>query len=122
MGAPDKYKKNEKFFAAPSTPNQIAKPITKSGTTRKENGGMDKDRKAICEIISRMLDNPDNHGIYPTSTAYATLEHYIEGVRAEALGWAHADACCTLDRGDDPRLSNIPDMLERAKNNLAEGK
>lgn len=57
---------------------------------------MDKDRKVICKIISKMLDNPDKIGIYPTSTAYTELEHYIEGVRAEAIGWTHADACTTL--------------------------
>ncbi len=45
---------------------------------------MEKDRTAICNIISTMLDNPDKHGIYSTSTAYARLEHYIEGIRAEA--------------------------------------
>ena len=79
---------------------------------------MDKDRTAICNIISEMLDNPDKHEIYPTSTAYNKLEHYIEGVRAEAIGWTHADACVSLDQGKDPRLQNIPEMLERAKTDL----
>ena len=79
----------------------------------------DKDRTEICKIISRMLDNPDKVGIYPTSTAYAELEHYIEGVRAEAIGWMHAEACATLDRGDDPRLTEVPDLLERCRVDLA---
>lgn len=79
---------------------------------------MDKDRTAICNIISRMLDNPDKHGIYPTSTAFTALEHYCEGVRAEAIGWAHADACTTLDRGGDPRLVEVPAILERARQDL----
>jgi len=80
---------------------------------------MDKDRKAICNIISEMLDNPDKIGIYPTSTAYTKFEHYIEGVRAEAIGWTHADACVALDNGDDPRLQNVPEMLARAQTDLA---
>ena len=80
---------------------------------------MDKDRTAICKIMSDMLDNPDSSGIYPTSTAYTRLEHYIESVRAEAIGWTHADACCDLDKGEDPRLTNVPEMLERAKVDLA---
>jgi hypothetical protein len=80
---------------------------------------MEKDRTAICKILSDMFDNPDKHGIYPTSTAYTRLEHYIEGVRSEALGWAHADACCLLDKGEDPRLSEVPDMLLRARKDLA---
>ena len=80
---------------------------------------MDKDRTAICNIISHMLDNPDKWGIYPTSTAYTRLEHYIEGVRAEAIGWTHAEACTTLDAGDDPRLLNVPEMYARAKKDLS---
>ena len=80
---------------------------------------MDKDRTEICNIISDMLDNPDGYGIYPTSTCYTRLEHYIECVRAEALGWCHADACVSLDNGNDPRLTEVPSMLERAKKDLA---
>jgi len=80
---------------------------------------MEKDRTAICGIISEMLDSGDGQGLFPTSTAYTRLEHYVEGVRAEAIGWTHADACTTLDKGGDPRLTNVPDMLSRAKVDLA---
>lgn len=75
---------------------------------------MDKDRAMICKIISEMLDNPDDCGIYPTTKCYDDLEKYVEGVRAEAIGWTHADACCDLDKGNDPRKKIIPEMLERA--------
>lgn len=44
---------------------------------------MDQDRTAICNIVSKMLDNPDEYGIYPTTVAYQELEDYIESVRAE---------------------------------------
>ena len=80
---------------------------------------MDKDRITICKIISRMLDNPDKHGIYPTSTCYTELEHYIEQIRVEAIGWTHADACVALDNDSDPRLTDVPEMLSRALVNLA---
>ena len=80
---------------------------------------MDKDRTAICEIISNMLDNPDKHGIYPTSTAFTRLEHYVESQRAEAIGWMHAEACTTLDNGNDPRTENVPDTLSRASRDLS---
>lgn len=80
---------------------------------------MNKDRIEVCNIISDMLDNPDDNEIYPTSTAYTKLEHYIESVRAEAIGWTHADACTELDKGGDPRLTNVPDMLQRARVDLA---
>ena len=79
---------------------------------------MDKDRTAICNIMSEMLNSPDKDGIYPVSTAYTRLEYYIEGVRAEAVGWTHADNCVCLDRGKDPRLKNVPDMLYRAQKDL----
>ena len=58
---------------------------------------MNKDRIEICKIISDMLDNPDKHGIYPTSTAYARLEHYIEGVREEAIG---QNGCRCMGHGE----------------------
>jgi hypothetical protein len=35
---------------------------------------MDKDRTAICKIMSDMFNDVDKHGIYPTSTAYTRLE------------------------------------------------
>jgi len=34
-------------------------------------------RAKICEIISEMLDNPDEHGIFPTSRAMWKLESFI---------------------------------------------
>ncbi len=80
---------------------------------------MDKDRTEICKIISEMLDSPDKHGIYSTSTAYTKLEHYIEQERIMAIGWTHAEACVTLDRGGDPRITNVPMILERAKRDLS---
>jgi len=39
-------------------------------------------------------------------------------IRAEAIGWCHADACTTLDEGGDPRKTNVPDMLKRAEKDL----
>lgn len=48
-----------------------------------EENKMDRDREKICEIISDMLDAPDESGIYPTSTAYTRLEHYCEQIRYE---------------------------------------
>jgi len=39
------------------------------------------DRKVICDIISEMLDNPDENEIYPTTRCYDKLEKYIKDVR-----------------------------------------
>ncbi|MFW5872135.1 MAG: hypothetical protein ACOCUT_03425 [bacterium] len=83
---------------------------------------MKEDRTAIYKIISDMLDNPDKYGIYPTSTAYTRLEHYIEKVRtkvrAEAIGWAHGFCCIELDKGNDPRTIEVPKIYEQAKLDL----
>lgn len=34
-------------------------------------------RKEICRIVSDMLDNPDEHKIYPTTQCYDELEKFI---------------------------------------------
>ena len=78
--------------------------------------GMDEQR---AEDLQHMLDNPDKHEIYPTSTAFTRLEHYVEQQRTEAIGWTHADACIDLDNKVDPRLKNVPEMHSRALVDLA---
>lgn len=44
---------------------------------------MSDDRGRICEIVSRMLDNPDEHGIYPTTRCYDELEALMRDRRLE---------------------------------------
>lgn len=78
-----------------------------------------KDRENIVLAISNMLDNPDEHGIYPTSTAYTRLEHYMNQVRLEAIGYAHALCCSYLDKGEDPRIIEIPVILDRVRRDLS---
>jgi len=80
---------------------------------------MNKDREKICKIMSEMFDGVNDVGIYPTSTCYTKLEHYMEQIRAEAIGWCHADACVTLDNGEDPRCTMVPGMYERAMVDLS---
>ena len=84
-----------------------------------KNMKMGKDRARIVAIVSRMLDNPDEHEIYPTSTAYTELEHYIESVRMETLGWAHGFFCAILDKGEDPRTYEVPKLIEKAIEQLS---
>ena len=79
---------------------------------------MEKDRIEICKIMSEMLDNPNDVGIYPTSDAYNALETYIESVRMKAIGWTHADACIHMDKDINYRKIEIPEILERAKIDL----
>ena len=81
---------------------------------------MNKDRTAICEIISDMFDSDKNGlGIYPTTETFNKLEKYIEHVRAETVGWCYADACVHLDNGIDYRYVELPSIYERAKKDLS---
>lgn len=78
----------------------------------------DRDRTEISRIIGDMLNNPDESGIYPTSTCFTRLEHYINKVRTEAIGWCHAEVCITLDAGKDPRTTEVPVLLSNAQKDL----
>ena len=80
---------------------------------------MDKDRTAICEIISEMLDNPDECGIYPTSECFDQLEKYVEEERAKAMGWMHAEACSNLDNDIDLRTMEVPEIYARSLKELS---
>ena len=65
-----------------------------------------------------MLDNPDEHEIYPTTQAYNELEELLKKVRLQAIGWTWAEACCQLDDGKDPRKYEVPELLPRAERDL----
>ena len=39
----------------------------------------------------------------------------------EAIGWAYADCCATLNEGGDPRQTKMSDVLERATKDLSLG-
>jgi len=79
---------------------------------------MKDDRKEICRIISEMLDNPGECEIYPTAQAYDKLEKLVESARIEGAGWAYADACVKLDRGEDPRQSDCAEIPVRLKSDF----
>ena len=64
---------------------------------------MDKDRTEIVKIFETMFNGEDSNGIYPTSTAYMQLEHYIQQERNRAIGCTHSACCIALDKGNDPR-------------------
>jgi hypothetical protein len=77
-------------------------------------GVITNDRSKVCEIVSRMLDEPRDGGIYRTTRAYNELEALLRTARAEAVGFAFGAACQCLDRGIDPRKVEMPEVLERA--------
>ena len=43
-------------------------------------------RGEICKFMSEMLDDPDKHGIYPTSRFMWKMERYILAMRKELGG------------------------------------
>lgn len=77
-----------------------------------------QDRSAICEIISEMLDNPNECGVYETSKAYTQLEALVKSARIESVGWMMAEACVSLDKGEDLRQRNVPEIIEGAEKEL----
>ena len=74
-----------------------------------------QDRAIICEIISEMLDNPDEYELYPTTRAYDRLEEYVKSVRTRAVRWAWIEACKQLDNGKDPREYDQSHLIERSQ-------
>lgn len=77
-----------------------------------------RDRSNIYKIIEWMLFNPDEHGKYPTTETLDRLEQLIATIRFEAVGWAWAEACIRLDKGQDLRRSTIGELIDRAKIDL----
>ena len=75
-------------------------------------------RKKICDLMSEMLDNPDENGIYPTSKFMWFMEQYVLDTRLEAIGWTWAEACVILDSGKDPRKHDEANLLVDAKKDL----
>jgi hypothetical protein len=66
-----------------------------------------------------MLDNPDRHGLYPTSTAFTELELYVQQERMRALGYAFAFACILRDKGEEPAVYDIGEFIKKALSALA---
>lgn len=42
----------------------------------------------------------------------------VDKARGEAIGWAYADCCLTLDNGGDPRQTEMSDVWARARIDL----
>ena len=60
-----------------------------------------QDRSNVHKIIEQMLENPDKHGIYPTTMAYNKLEKLLREVRTEAVDWAWEEACTDVEMDCD---------------------
>jgi hypothetical protein len=84
----------------------------KEGCFMETNEKID-DRGVILRLMENMLDNPDENGIFRTTLFMDKMEEYIKSKRIESMAWGHADACADLDRGIDPKNTEIPGMLER---------
>ena len=51
-------------------------------------------------------------------TALEIVKEERDSILAKAIGWTWSEACITLDRGGDPRNTEIPGLLERAMKDL----
>ena len=52
------------------------------------------------EIISRMLDNPDKYGIYPTTTCYAELDDLFDEL-SDGCECEKGKSWCQIHRDDN---------------------
>ena len=41
-----------------------------------------------------------------------------KAIACKVLGWAHTDACLSLDEGVDPRSTNVPNLMRRMEVDL----
>ena len=69
-------------------------------------------RSDIEQALSRMFDGESEHGIYPTSTLYTELDILIRRAQIEAVAWAYVECCERLDKGEDPRLTSVPELFD----------
>lgn len=46
------------------------------------------------------------------------LVKQVENARMEGVGWAYADCCVALDKGEDPREKDMAEVLHRANIDL----
>jgi len=74
--------------------------------------------KIMC-IMSDMLDNPDECGIYPTTVAYDRIERLIREARIEGVSCGIVSCYTALDVVDDPRKIDFSGVVERAKKDLS---
>ena len=65
-----------------------------------------------------MLDDARRRGIYQTDECINELEKLLGDVRAEAIQYTWTEACSQYDRGLDPRRFTVPQLVEKAREDL----
>ncbi len=82
----------------------------------------DEFKKAKVNNNWSLDDIDDDLMICWFSNAFMAMHDKIKqeeiSVTATAIGWAYADCCCCLDKGEDPRKNIMPDVLDRASVDL----
>lgn len=72
------------------------------------------DRERVGEILIDAIQNENDE----IEEAISRLEEFVSQVRAEAVGWTWTEACAQYDQGRDPRAQEMPELWEKAKENL----
>ena len=80
---------------------------------------MEKDKKIISLIINNLMPEPKGYEVYKKAMAAKELENYIEWVREKSLGWMYGYACRLINEGSDLELTDVPYILDRAREDLA---
>ena len=61
---------------------------------------------------------PDWNPVEEVPDPKADERHRLSDDACEALGWMLAECCNILDKGEDPREADVPDMIERCRYDL----
>ena len=72
---------------------------------------MSSDLNKVTEILNK-------EGIAISMELGESLAAAVNDARIEAIGWTWAEACATLDAGDDPRKIECSGLIDRAKTDL----
>lgn len=71
-------------------------------------------RGEIVRLTSRMLDNPDDSGIYPTTQFYNALEAFIAEVEAEARQTGRDEAVGYIMQHEDESMMSDEEIKHHA--------
>lgn len=91
--------------------------------TPSEREEIEKVAEDVCRIIwTRALDfkygSAEADVELITNTILTQVAKARKEMLCEAVGWAYADYCISLDKGDDPRKQEMSSVLERAFTDL----
>ena len=77
---------------------------------------------SIAETIEKASDKAltENQKLALAGAVSVWLDNAVKSAMAQTLGWAYGDACIALDKGEDYRKKEVPELLERMRHDLCQ--